>query len=678
MVEKKRARRFFLLFIVTVLLAALFVLLPLVPQPSLKNRLTGEFSKALQQPCQVLEVRLKLLPRPAIAVQGLACNAPGFVLKARSLDLEFSFLSLLSFSPRIAGIHLRGVLAEIPFAALYSESGGNGEVALFLPELLKSIFKDKGQAPTLLSLHDAVCKVTKIPGLKKPQFFTDLDAKWRSQPRNQGETLELTGALNGGRGRLRVTWYNVDEEGAQEDVSADTDAGDRLEIACRLQGVSLPESEAVFWGAPESCWQADFEKGDLEFDINGDPEAGLLFNGKVAVVDHHLSRYEASPNRDSARLWSRGALKANFSGFFQRRKGYLNIKNAFLEYPGAATLFSRGLIRFREPLFVDLVNHLKVDDLSRTISNCFPLLLSGYQCEGGLEGDLKLVGNPLLAPVLKVELNSEKIILREALSAPTSLVPESGLETTFEAAVNGRSASSSYKDMTTNFLRPLAKWEWIVKSDCRIALLELLDLHLAELSFRAEKNLVQFEIERLAARFGKQGQVRLSLILDDLLHDPRWQASLVAEKLDLKPFSKNLSLTGRLDASMVGGGRLGADSGSSEELVLNGKWRLRQGSFAEQPLFKAFNGFLEQKRGAVMAAEFSDFSGKVRLRNKILRLDDLKLRSSASQLQAKGRFFTVDERLDFSGQYSKGSSFLQSFYLVGDLENPIFKVDRYQ
>jgi len=678
MVEKKRARRFFLLSIVVGLLAAALMLLPLLPQPSLKNRLIDEFSKAVQHPCQVLEVRLKLLPRPALAVQGLTCNASGFILKARSLELDFSFLSLISLAPRIGGIHLRGVLVEIPFASLFPETGTETEVSSFPPGLRKNIFKDKGQVPTLITLNDAICNVTKVPGSKNPLLLSDLEGKWYFQPRNQSETLELTGALNGGRGRLRVIWYNVDEEGAQEDVSADTDAGDRLEIACRLQGVSLLESEAVFWGAPESCWQADFEKGDLEFDINGDPEAGLLFNGKVAVVDHHLSRYDASTNRDSAQLWSRGSLKANFSGFFQRRKGYLNIKNAFLEYPGAATLFSRGLIRFREPLFVDLVNHLKVDDLGRTISNCFPLLLSGYQCEGGLEGDLKLVGNPLLAPVLKVELSSEKIILREALSTPTSLVPESGLETTFEAAVNGRSASSSYKDMTTNFLRSLAKWEWIVKSDCRIALLELLDLHLAELSFRAEKNFVQFEIERLAARFGKQGQVRLSLILDDLLHDPRWQASLVAEKLDLKPFSKNLSLTGRLDASMVGGGRLGVDSESSDELVLNGKWRLRQGSFAEQPLFTAFNGFLEQKRGAVMAAEFSDFSGKVRLRNKILRLDDLKLRSSASQLQAKGRFFTVDERLDFSGQYSRGSSFFQSFYLVGDLEDPIFKAARYQ
>ena len=54
MVEKKRVQRFFLLSIVVGLLAALLMLLPLIPQPSLKNRLIDEFSKALQQPCRVL------------------------------------------------------------------------------------------------------------------------------------------------------------------------------------------------------------------------------------------------------------------------------------------------------------------------------------------------------------------------------------------------------------------------------------------------------------------------------------------------------------------------------------------------------------------------------------------------------------------------------------------------
>ncbi len=686
MFEKNRARRFLLPLVVIGLFAVLPLLLPLVPQPGLKGRLINEFSKALQQPCQVQDARLKLLPRPTIAVQGMSCIAPGFNFKVRSLDLDFSLFSLLSFSPLIGSIHLRGVLAEIPFASLFPEAGIEEETSTLSPGLLERVVKGKAQGPTLFSLHDAICKVTKIPGLKKPLLFTTLEGKWRSQPQNQSENLELAGFVNGGQGHLQVTWYKVDEVGAPESGLSDMDVGDRLEIACRLQGVSLQEFEAVFWGSSESRWQVDFEKGDLEFDVNGDPEAGLRFSGRIAAVEHHLSQYEIIP--DSVQLWSQGALKANFSGFFQRREGYLNIKNAAFEYPGAATLFSRGLIRFRKPIFVDLVSHLRVDDLDRTINHCPLLQLSGYQCEGRLESDLKLVGNPFLAPVLQVELNSEKIVLREVLPLSTKpgLIADSDLEmiqpapeigegTTLEAAADDRIVSSDYQGMAANFLRSLAKWEWIVKSDCRIGMLDLPELDLAELSFLAEKNLVQFEIERLAASFGKYGQVRLSLILDDLLHEPRWQASLVAEKLNLKPFSNTLSLTGILDASLVGEGRLKPGSEVGEDLVLNGKWQLGQGSFSGQPLFTAFKYFLEQQRGAFEVAGFSGFSGKFALREKVLRFDDLRLRSPESQLKARGRFFTVGERFDFRGQFSQGSSFLQSFRLTGNLKNPIFTAD---
>ncbi|MEA3347582.1 MAG: hypothetical protein U9Q39_00835 [Pseudomonadota bacterium] len=688
MVEKKRTLRFLLSLIVIGLLAGLFLLLPLIPQPGLKDRLISEFSQALQQPCQVEKVGLKLLPRPAIEVRGFTCSTSGINLKARSLDLNFSIISLLSLSLRIDGIHLRGVLAELPFTSLFPEDGVDTEAFHLFPGRLKSIIKGKAQSPIFISLHDAICVVSKVPGLNKPLLFTGLEGEWCCQPKNQSESLELTGAVNGGQGRLQVTWYKIDEVVAPESGLTDMDSGDRLEITGRLRGVSLAESGAALWGSSsESRWRADFEKGDLDLDINGDPGAGLRFSGRIALADHHLSRYEIS--RDSVWLCSQGALKAGLSGFFQPRKGYLNIKNAALEYPGIATLFSRGLIHFRKPLFVDLVNHLKVDDLGQTIDHCPLLDLPGHQCEGALEGDLKLIGNPLKTPVLKIELSSEKIVLRaldpasvnrtpilEADSHSPQLDHESGESTTSKPTPDGRSRLSDYQDMTVNFLQSLAKWEWIVKSDFQIGLLELPGLQLAELSFLAEKTLVQLEIERLAARFGKQGQVRLSLILDDFLHGPRWQASLVAEKFDLKPFNKTMSLTGMLDLSLVGGGWLGSDSERNKELVFDGKWQLRQGSFAGQPLFTAFNRFLEQEGISFMSPKFSGFSGKFALRDKILRLDGLEIRSSGRQLKAKGRFFRADERLYFRGSFSEKGSLIRSFSLKGDLHEPIFILER--
>ncbi|MCD6532629.1 MAG: hypothetical protein J7L25_00950 [Deltaproteobacteria bacterium] len=688
MVEKNKVRRFLWPSIFIGLLAALFLLLPLISLPGLKDRLVDKLSTTLQQPCRIREVRLRLLPRPAISVQDVTCSGPGFNLKTSSLELEFSLYSLISFSPLVDSIHLRGVLAEIPFTVLLSEDGLEEEFFSLSLERLGTLFKSQERDSTLVSLDDAICKVTNVPGLKKPLLFTALAGRWHSQPHSQSENLELSGSLNGGRARLQVTWYKVEDVSAADSGSQVADDGDRLEISCCLQGVSLPEPEAAFFGAYEKRWQVDFEKGDLEIDVNGNPEAGLRFSGKVAVVDHHLSRYDRDRFGDLARLWSQGALQTNFSGFFQRREGYLNIKSAAFEYPGAATLFTRGLIRFRKPLFVDLVNHLKVDDLAKTLTHCPLLQLSGYQCLGRLEGELKLIGNPLQTPVLQAVLNSEKIVLRAVSSETTEPppIPEADSELTqpelkrgesaaLEVVTGDRSPAPDYQKIAANFLRSLAQWEWIVKSDCRIGLLELPDLRLTEFSFLAEKDLVQLEIERLAAHFAPQGEVRLSLILDDFLHQPRWQASLVVKKLDLKPFIKTLSLTGILNASLVGGGRLGDDFEGAEELVFNGKWLLRQGRFGQSPLFTAFNLFLEQERGARATAEFSGFSGKFALRDEILRLDELKLSSSGSQLNARGRFFGTGERLDFRGRLNKKESLLLPFRLSGELDKPLFTTD---
>ncbi|MEA3333297.1 MAG: hypothetical protein U9Q58_06855 [Pseudomonadota bacterium] len=689
MVAKNIVRRFLWPSIIIGLLAALFLLLPLVSLPGLKDRLVNEFSTTLQQPCRIREVRLKLLPRPAILVLDITCSAPDFNLKARSIELEFSLLSLISFSPLIDGVHLRGVLAEIPFTTLFPEAGLEDELFSLSPGGLGTLFKSREPGSTLVSLDDAVCQVTKVPGFKKPLLFSALAGKWRSQPQSQSENLELTGSINGGQVRLQVTWYKAESLPVSDSDLPAAGAGDRLEITCRLQGICLPESEAALWGSHEKRWQVDFAKGDLEFDINGDPGAGLRFSGKIAVVDHHLSLHDINRTPDSVRLYSQGALQAGFSGFFQRREGYLNIKNASLEYPAAASLFSRGLIRFSEPLFVDLVNHLKVDDLAKAMHHCPLLQLPGYQCAGQLEGDLKLIGNPLQTPVLQAKLNSDKIVLRALGSVSSGPLPiseakpemiqpelERGEVTALEVKGHDRLSSPDYQHIAANFLRSLAGWEWIVKGDCRIDQLDLPDMRLAEFSFLAEKNLVQLEIERLAAHFGQQGQVRLSLILDDLLHEPRWQASLVVKKFDLKPFSKTLSLmTGILDVSLVGGGRMGADFEGTEDLFFNGKWQLRKGRFLQAPLFTAFNLFLEQERDSRVSAEFSGFSGKLALRDEILRLDDLKISSAGSQINARGRFFRIGERLDFYGRLNKKETLFLPFRLSGELKNPIYTAE---
>ena len=687
MSEKKRARPFFMPSLVVGLLAVLAFLLPLVPQPTLQNHLQSELSKALQRPCQVSDVRLKVLPRLALEVDDLSCRGSELNLQVNSLKLDISILSLLSFSPLIKAAHLYGVLAEVPFSSCSSGTGEQAKISPLFTSLKRTFDQGRKGFDASLYLHEAICKLTEIPGCKSPLLFSNINGSWQLQSKHQSENFVVTGDLNGGSCTLQVTWYKVETELSPESVPPETnrDSGDRIEVTCALQGVSMPESAALSFGSLENSWRADFDMGDLEIDINGNPDGGMRFSGKLAAFDHHLTRSGTTPK--PAQLCSQGAFKADFSGFFQRRDGYLNIKNIFMEYPGSATLFSRGLIRFREPLFVNLFNHLKVDDLARTIQSCPWLRLQNYQSDGSLEGDLKLVGNPFSSPVLKLELNSEKIVLQSlnpALesSGPVAIVGTKKVDSlenlegkSLEVDLNKPFRLSDWRDGVEKFLQQIAHWDWIVKSDCRIESLELPDIQLRDLTFVAEKNLLQLEVERLAARFGEKGQARLSLILDDLLHEPRWQASLVAEKLNLKPFKRKLGLTGVLDAALVGGGRLGSGNERSDELTLKGKWQLRHGAFIEQPLFVSFNRFLEGSGGALQRTGFSSFSSAFSLRDKILRLDNLKIRFADRQLQARGRFLTDPQQFDLSGQLRGKDSPDLPFNLSGNLDTPEFTSD---
>jgi hypothetical protein len=203
--------------------------------------------------------------------------------------------------------------------------------------------------------------------------------------------------------------------------------------------------------------------------------------------------------------------------------------------------------------------------------------------------------------------------------------------------------------------------------------LELPGLIVSNLSLLAEKSLTRLEIERLTAHFGKSGRLRLSLVLENLLHEPRWQASLIAEKFYLKPFRKTFLVDGILDASLVGGGVLASDSELVQGLDLHGKWNLRQGAFVNYPLFNSFTDFLAQKGRTRLGTRFAAFSGKFALRDKVLQLDRVKLISGGNQVNGGGRFFVTDKNLQLSGQFIPKKSSSLSFKITGDTENPIFK-----
>ena len=678
MVITKKNRYFYSLLVVS-LLAALILILPQFPQEGLRERLTSMFAQALHQPCRIEKVTLQILPQPAVILHNFTTSQSESVFEARTLELDLSLLSLVTLTPKVVGVRLNGALIKAPldfFRSSKTDSSDSAVAGSFLSPMnfFSRNFWSQDLHLKYLRVQDSVCELIGIPGQHNPLAITDLAGSWRFS-QNSSERLELTGVCGGGQGDLKVTWYRVTGENVDGSDNLFDRAGDRVEISCNLDDISLSGYEMVLPASADRILRGGFTQADIEFDINGDPEGGLRFSGHFTAADHSASIYEV--NSEVEKTYSQGELKVSLTGFLQRHDGYVNIKNAALEYPGAATLFYRGLLRFNEPMFVDLVSELKVTDVG-LLTHSLPFLsLAGYQAEGQLAGQLKLVGNPKSSPVLQINLESEKIVLRpEDLSGATS--EESPVEIEKSATGNETESddrqASGFKVRFGEWLRQVAKWEWRLKSDCRIAELELPGMTVNDLSLLAEKSLVQVEIERLAARFGKSGQLRLSLILENLLHDPTWQASLIAEKLDLKPFHKTLSWSGILDASLVGGGMLKSGPEPVTDLDLNGKWSLRQGTFTGCPLFKEFSNFLERSGKKRLGSGFSKFSGKFSLRNNILRLKNLKLLAAGNRVNGGGSFSTTDNQLKFYGQYIPKTSSPFSFSLLGNCKKPHFRI----
>ncbi len=662
-------KSFFIPFLVVSLLAAAILILPQLPQVDLQKHLTAKFEQLLQQPCRIGKVNLQIFPHPAVVVQDFESVTDSLNIKSRALALEFSYPSLLKFSPEITGVTSQGTFIKTPFTTLAKLDSDQPANAIEAVSGSKSLVNLMGMVSAreqnlhYINIQDGNWELTEVPGLDEPLKVTDIAGRWQYSVRNSSENLELVGAVAGGRGDLDMTWYKVEKSEAGDGEKLPDQAINRLEVTGHLDAASLPVYEILLAASSDKRIRFGFARGFLEFDINGDPQAGLRFTGKFAVDNHKFAIYDTESDRET--IYSQGEAKLSLSGFFQRHDSYINIKSVALEFPGAATLFSRGLIRFSEPLFVDLVNELKIDDLKLISSNIPVLVLPGYQVEGQLGGELKLVGNPTSAPVLQIKLKSDQIVLHKSVPAdPQSETSQADLrnDSTLKPGIQA-----------VQFLKSVAGWDWLLKSDCQIKTLKLPELTVTDISLLAEKNLMQLEIERLVAHFGKSGQLRLSLILDNLLQNPHWQASLIAKKFNLKPFRESFLMTGILDASLVGSGLLNSDSKLLGSLNLNGKWRLRQGTFFNFPLYKAFTGFLKQKRQIQLGSGFTDFAGKFVLRDKVLRLKQMKLRSDGNQVNVGGRFFVDNDRLKFNGNFIGKTSSTIPFKLSGNLQKPLFQ-----
>ncbi|HDS17244.1 MAG TPA: hypothetical protein ENN66_11690 [Proteobacteria bacterium] len=673
------------------LLLGAVLLVPLFPQEGWRRSLSDDLAQGLRQPCHLESVRLALLPRPAILAQGLSTAANnGSNLRINSLRFYFSWPSLLALAPRFSEISLENGVAEVCWAALRgAEDGADGAgsepdtVFERMAELFSAAELNFGRDPLRLSWHDLMVRLPDIPGFTFPLTLSECAGSWNLRPGNQSVNLDATAALLGGRGSFKLIRYRLGEAMSSAETSQPAEGNEHLEVSCRLHKLTLPQAVSLGLSSREDStqsglWRADFSEADLEFDLSGDPRAGLRFNSHCRAAEHQIVAPAAT---DSGEIWSSGSCNVGFAGFFQRREGYLNLKNAAFAYPGAAAFFTRGLIRFREPFFVDLVSSFRVESLAQVLARVPSRSLAPYSLQGALTGECKLVGNPFETPVLKVELSSESLTLhrhQEQLTTEDSTANPVGSgaknsETDPEPMGGVAAAPFSGRDYLTaaaTLLEQAAGWRWFLDGNCSIRRLHLSGHDFSEFNLVGRKDLAQLEIERLIVYCAGQGELRISLLLDELLHEPRWRTSLVCKNIEVDKFLADLPLSGILDVAMVGGGRLPLRGVIDDNLDLNGKWQLRRGRIAAVPLWLAGNRFLEDSGLSALKKEFSSCSGGFSVRKQVWSLNDFKINGAGPELQARGRYYSVGRKLDFRGVVAAEKTF--SFSLAGKPEAPFF------
>ena len=642
MSETRPVRRFRLLY-PGVILAGLVLLgfiLPMIPQPGLQQRLVERMRQAAYGSLRTGEVRLQIFPRPGIVVRDVSLASPSLKLDIDRLELDFSLLSLLFFKPEIAVLQLAGGTVK--------SSVARSETLALLETGVAPLFP--GTTVSRVSFAALTVRTPSLPGINNPLVFAELEGEWSKLAGRGNESLELTAVCNGGRLQLKTVWYNddtvSDNTGSGRDAAPSEEARG-VEIKARLTDAELHfSSDFKDKYVDRGFTELVCRHSDLQLDVNGSVADGLRFSLDGKTPEHSLTTFDA--NGETRRRISQGPLELKGSGYFQPQAGYLNLKSAALVLPGPAVVYTRGLVRFREPFFVDLVSHLKVDDLEMG-SRCFAASLpDGFKARGELTGDLKLVGNLFDMPVLKAEMQAGKIEVETGSGTGTEL-----------------SSLNSLLDF-------LAGWEWLADCDCRIDSLQWNDLGMKNFILTAKKKTTQFEIERLAAEFKSQGRARLTLIVDDLLDNPRWQASLVAKGIDPSRLNFGTGFpSARLNFSLVGGGSCGAGVDYLKAAEFDGKWSLRQGKFTRQPLFTAFNRFLGAAGRKPWPGDFSG-SGKAVFRKSSLGLTDVILKfPGRRQISGRGSCSFSPSRLNFRGRL-KEKGYQAPFVLQGTLESPLF------
>ncbi|MEA2109074.1 MAG: AsmA-like C-terminal region-containing protein, partial [Pseudomonadota bacterium] len=387
-----------------------------------------------------------------------------------------------------------------------------------------------------------------------------------------------------------------------------------------------------------------YGSGNLELEINGHPDKGFTIVCQADMNDLIIERLPGAA-AGKQRLAQNVSADLVATGYLAVKDNYVNLKSARLNLPGGTTVFSKGLIKYGDHLVLDLLNDVKVpklEDLTARLPAVFGIIGAPA---GDCSGKINIIGNLAANPVLRLNLSSQHLSF---LQPGMGTVIGTGNSRSENSASGGNSCSPM------KLLERLLAWsvdsDWLTEIRCTVDTLDLCPASFSEVELAGKKMMNQLVVEKLAGKTAG-GDLRISLVVDDLLHEPLWNGSLVIKKVNLEKVLPGWPLSGEMDGSLVlGGVAPTVDDTSSawlESVRGSGTLTVQKGVFKAHRLTGSLFGFsrLIGLQPADFLAPFSRLQIPVRISTKTCRMKKVKLSSP-------WYFFQGDGGLDFAGNLS--------------------------
>ena len=601
-------KKIFLIFIVvlTAAVVLLAVVPPLVPLTSLQLKVENRLQDFLGRPVHIGALRFRALPLPAFTAEELvvgrdaATGGPPLLASASvsaGLDLpalvrgRIAVDTLVFTKPRLAtaaatdGFTPAGLLSLVPGLAEPA-----AEVKSVLADIPGSVMSDASRRPPFVApgsrftvkIVDGDVRFAGVPGLADDLQLQDVAVRYTYDPAHSGGSMfRGEGSCLGGRFNADFYWHLPREEAEAAPGSLQVDGKLQL-VGLLLKNLRLRLATSV------PSLEISYGSGNLELEVNGHPEKGVTFNCQASLNDLVLERQLPA---EKQRLVQNLSFELVGGGYLAIKSNYINLKSVRFKLPGGAAVFSKGLIKYGDRLVLDLLNDVKVPKLE-VLAARLPALPGALAfLAGDCSGKVNVIGNLADNPVLRLDLSSQHLSLvkpgREGFSATAG----SGSEGADRDVQGGCSP--------LKIIERLLAWsidsDWLAEVHCRVDKLDLCPASFSGVELVGKKLINQLEVEKLAGRTAG-GDMRLSLVVDDLLHDPLWNTSLVVKKVRLEEILPAWPLSGEVDGSLVLGGEAPAVDGASSSSWLKsirgrGVVTVAEGAFKPHRLTRSFFGF---------------------------------------------------------------------------------------